>query len=486
MRGIRGSRNGLFAILALAAAGSLALVGSGTWSHNALADPPPPPAASAPADSRPQPTPAPDSRAIADARRLSDAFVQIAELVSPSVVSIKVSRPRQHQMGRMMPFQIPGPDFPGMDGGDAPVERGMGSGVILDPQGHILTNNHVVARATELGVRLKDGRELPARLIGVDQAADLAVIKVEAPNLRPARLGSSERMRVGDWVVAIGSPFGLDYTVTAGVLSAKGRAGIGMNSVEDYLQTDASINPGNSGGPLVNLDAEVIGINTMIVGQGTGIGFAIPADMARESARQLIATGRVQRAWIGVGIQDLTPELAASFRAEPRSGALLSQVVPGGPAARAGLAVGDIVTQIGAARVRSSQDVVRAVLTHRPGEQVEIRYVRSGRDSAARVTIGERPGAEERSQVEPAPPAPRQPSTLGLQLGVAPDGRGVIMGIQPGGVADRAGLRPGDVIVEVDRRSVRTAQEAADRLRQSPRALLRVERDGQSLFIPLR
>lgn len=484
MRMIRASRNGfLAAAVAWAAALGLVLAGSGSLGEDAHANPPPPPAVAAPATPA-APARAPDPRAIADARRLSDAFVQIAELVSPSVVSIRVSRPRQ--MGRF-PLQVPGFGFPGMDGGDTPMERGMGSGVILDVQGHILTNNHVVSRATELHVRLKDGREVPARLIGVDRAADLAVIKIDAPNLQPARLGSSERMRVGDWVVAIGSPFGLDYTVTAGVLSAKGRAGIGMNTVEDYLQTDASINPGNSGGPLVNLDGEVIGINTMIVGQGTGIGFAIPADMARESARQLIATGRVQRAWIGVGIQDLTPELAASFNAEARSGALLSQVVPGAPAARAGLAVGDIVTQIGGARVRSSQDVVRAVLTHRPGEQVEVRYVRGGRASTTRVTIGERPGADEDPGGQPAPPATtRQPSTLGLQLGVAPDGRGVVMGIQPGGIADRAGLRQGDVIVEVDRRAVRTAQEAADRLRQNPRALLRIERDGQPLFIPLR
>ena len=456
---------GLFAVAIVAAAS--AAVATRATAH---ADPPPPQASPAPLD----------ASALPDARRLGSAFVQVADRVSPSVVSIRVARPGDP---RRMAFPFPfGPMGPGAE---APIQRGMGSGIIIDAQGHIVTNNHVVERATELEVKLRDGRVVPARLVGTDEAADVAVIKIDAPNLVPARLGSAERMRVGEWVVAIGSPFGLETTVTVGVLSAKGRAGIGMNNVEDYLQTDASINPGNSGGPLVNLDGEVIGINTMIVGQGTGIGFAIPTELARESARQLIASGRVHRAWIGVGIQDLTPELAGNFAVQPGSGALLSQVVPGAPAARAGLSVGDVVLSIGGTRVRGSQEAVRAVLAHRPGERVDLRVLRGGREQTIAVTVGERPSEDSAVAGVPAPPAGDARPTLGLQLGVAPDGRAIVAGVLPGSLADRAGLQPGDIIAEIDRHAVRTAQQAAARLAGRASALLRIERGGQSLYVPL-
>jgi len=441
----------------------------------AHADPPPAQALPAPVD----------PGALSDARRLGSAFVQVAERVSPSVVSIRVARPGDP---RRMMFQFP---FGAMPGGDAPVQRGMGSGVIIDAQGHILTNNHVVERASALEVKLRDGRAVQARLVGTDPAADLAVVKIDARNLVPARLGSAERMRVGEWVVAIGSPFGLETTVTTGVLSAKGRAGIGMNNVEDYLQTDASINPGNSGGPLVNLDGEVIGINSMIVGQGTGIGFAIPIELARESARQLIANGRVHRAWIGVGIQDLTPELAQNFGAQPNQGALLSQVIAGAPAARAGLAVGDVVLSIGGTRVRSSQEAVRAVLGHRPGERVDVRFLRGGREQSVAVVVAQRPSEDATVGGPAAPPAPAPaPSQdarppLGLQIAVGPGGRPIVAMVMPGSLADRAGLQPGDVIVEIDRQPVRSAQQAVERLRGQRTPLLRIDRGGQSLFVPL-
>ncbi|HEX9297930.1 MAG TPA: trypsin-like peptidase domain-containing protein, partial [Polyangiaceae bacterium] len=227
-----------------------------------------------------------------EARRLSDAFAAVAEKVSPSVVQIEVSvREQTSQVVRW---------YKNPSNGEAPVQRGMGSGVIFNADGAILTNNHVVEDALSITVRLRDGRILAARLVGRDPATDLALIRVDAKNLVPARFADSDAVRVGEWVVAIGSPFGLGYTVTTGVVSAKGRGGVGVNSVEDYLQTDASINPGNSGGPLVNLDGQVLGINTMIVGRGQGIGFAVPSNLARRTADQLVKTGRVQRAWIGV------------------------------------------------------------------------------------------------------------------------------------------------------------------------------------------
>src|SRR5947209_8232602 len=190
----------------------------------------------------------------------------------------------------------------------------MGSGVVFTPDGAIVTNNHVVEEALTINVRMRDGRYLPARLVGRDPETDLAVVKVDTTGLIAAKFADSDAARVGEWVVAIGSPFGLGYTVTTGVLSAKGRGGLGMNAIEDYLQTDASINPGNSGGPLCTLDGQVLGINTMIVGRGSGIGFPVPSNLARRTADQLVRGGRVQRAWIGVGIQDVTPEIATEIK----------------------------------------------------------------------------------------------------------------------------------------------------------------------------
>ncbi|MEI7894719.1 MAG: trypsin-like peptidase domain-containing protein, partial [Myxococcales bacterium] len=264
-------------------------------------------------------------QAQAEARRLSEAFVAVADRVSPSVVQLHITSrdPRAEALQQW---------FGSAQGVDSPIARGMGSGVMFTADGAILTNNHVVEDALTINVRLRDGRVLPARLLGRDPATDLAVVKVEGQNFVPARLANSDAARVGEWVVAIGSPFGLGYTVTAGVLSAKGRGGLGMNSIEDYLQTDASINPGNSGGPLCDLDGRVIGINTMIVGKASGIGFAVPSNMADRVARQILATGRVQRAWMGVGVQDLTPELATALKLEAKpggGGALVNQVADG-------------------------------------------------------------------------------------------------------------------------------------------------------------
>src|SRR5580658_8891929 len=245
-----------------------------------------------------------------EAKKLSDAFVSVAERVSPSVVQIDVSV-RDESADQMLRWMARS------GGGDSAVAHGTGSGVVFTPDGAILTNNHVVDEALTINVHLRDGRLLPARLIGRDPSTDLAVIKVEAQGLVAAKFGDSEAVRVGEWTVAIGSPFGLGYTVTAGVLSAKGRGGLGMNAIEDYLQTDASINPGNSGGPLCDLSGDVLGINTMIVGRGQGIGFAVPSTMAQRVATQILKTGKVTRAWLGLGVQDLTPELAVAMHLPP-------------------------------------------------------------------------------------------------------------------------------------------------------------------------
>jgi len=364
--------------------------------------------------------------------------------------------------------------------------------VILRSDGYILTNNHVVHEASRIDVRLKDGKSYPATLVGADSATDLAMLKIDARGLPQAEFASSEAARVGQFVIAIGSPFGLDYTVTTGVLSAKGRGGIGANEIEDYLQTDASINPGNSGGPLIDLQGRVLGINTMIIGRGSGIGFAIPAEIAQRVASQLIASGAVKRAWLGVSFQEITPELAAHFGGNFDGGALVNAVVPGGPAEKAGLQAGDVITSIDKQRIREGHDLLRTVLRRGVGERLSLEVRRGEKTKRVSLVTGERPsedGAQSQQQ------SVQDGAMLGLALEeLTPrlrerfryegDGRVFIRGVQPGSDADRAGLRPGDIILQADRRAVRAIGDVRSAL-QDGKALLYIERDSQRFFQPL-
>lgn len=434
--------------------------------------------------------------AIADAERVGRAFATVAERVSPSVVSIRVEA-RVDRAERMQ--QLPFGAFPGMPGagGDEQIVQGGGSGFVIAEDGAIVTNRHVVESATRIRVRLQDGRELPGQVVGIDRATDLAVLRVPATGLRPLRFADMDDQRVGQWVVAIGSPFGLDMTVTAGVLSATGRGGLGMNEIEDYVQTDASINPGNSGGPLVNLDGEVVGVNSMIIGRGQGIGFAIPADMAQRVSQQLLTEGRVRRAWVGVGFQELTAELAADFGVGGRHGALVNEIVPGGPAARAGVQAGDVIVAIEGVPVRESRDLMRQVLRRPVGAPLRLDVVRGGQAMQLTVTTAERPEprSDEAQELGGAEQPTRDDGTWGLQLlPVTPqiaqqlrfDGRAgaVVARVRPGSPADRAGLQRGDVIVEADRQSVRTPAEV-ERAVADGRALLRVRRGERTFFTSL-
>jgi Do/DeqQ family serine protease len=435
--------------------------------------------------------------AIADAARVGHAFATIAERVSPSVVSIRVEVPASRRgMVQQLPYGI----FPGGPrDGEEPIIQGGGSGFVISEDGAILTNRHVVENASRIRVHFQDGRDLPATIVGVDRATDLAVLRVQARGLRPLRFANMEEQRVGQWVVAIGSPFGLDTTITAGILSATGRGGLGMNEIEDYLQTDASINPGNSGGPLVNLDGEVVGINTMIVGRGQGIGFAIPADMGQSVAEQLLAHGRVRRAWIGVGFQELTPELASDFGVgEHRGGALVNEVVPGGPAARAGIRNGDVIVGIEGNSVRESRDLMRQVLRRPVGASMRLDVVRGGRPVQLTLTTTERPDAEreESQELGASTPSPaRSDEGWGLQLtpvtpqlarqiGYAGRNGAVVVHVRQGSPGDRAGLGRGDVIIEADRQAVRSPSEVEEAVRDG-RALLRVQRGDRSFYAVL-
>lgn len=421
----------------------------------------------------------------AEAKRLSDAFVQVAEKASPSVVQIDVTA-REETTDPMLRWLG--------KRGDSPVARGMGSGVVFSSDGNILTNNHVIEEAVTLSVRFRDGRILPAKLVGRDPSTDLAVIKVDATGLVAAKFADSDKARVGEWVVAIGSPFGLGYTVTTGVLSAKNRGGLGMNAIEDYLQTDASINPGNSGGPLCDLEARVLGINTMIVGKGSGIGFAVPANVAGRVASQIIKTGKVERAWLGVGIQDLNTDLAQAFGvADAKSGVLINKVEPTGPGRKANLKAGDIVLTVGGKKVSDTRELVREVLAHDVGSTVTLEILRDNKKYGTQVTLTARPEA-------PVPPLPIQQQTapnagLGLtvrdlapeqsaQIGLGKKVLPVVSQVVPGSPADRAGLKVNDVIVEVDKKADPTAVQVNEAAKDG-KLLLHVFRRGTVFFAAL-
>ena len=414
---------------------------------------------------------------IADARRLSEAFTSAAEKLGPSVVQIDVTTRDEH--AAQLAF------FRGLDPSVA-VSHGLGSGVVLSADGAILTNNHVVEHALSLDVRLPDGRLVAAKLVGRDPGTDLAVLRVAAKDLIPARFADSDGARVGEWVVAIGSPLGLGKTVTTGVVSAKGRGSLGVNAVEDYLQTDASINPGNSGGPLSNLDGEVLGINTMIAGRTTGIGFAVPANLARRVAAQLLAKGKVERPFAGMGVQDVTPALADELKVAAGVGALVREIVPDGPAAKANLKAGDIIATVGGKPLRGAQDFLREVLTRDAGSVVPLEVVRGGQRYGTSMTLATRT-----EPAVPLIPAQQVAPSPGLGLTVRDatiDGGGTvcqITAISTGSPADRAGLRAGDLVLEVDGApgaKVADIQKGATK----GHMLLRIARQGGLFYAALR
>jgi serine protease Do len=325
-----------------------------------------------------------------------------------------------------------------------------------------LTNNHVIENAQDITVRLSDARKFPATLVGRDPKTDLAVLKVDAPGRLPtAELGDSDRLRVGQWVIAIGNPFGLDRTVTVGIVSATARTRVGVTTYENFIQTDASINPGNSGGPLLNLDGRVIGINTAIVAAGQGIGFSIPINEAKAVMSQLIATGHVVRGWLGVAIQDITDELAVSFGVREREGVLVADVMKGGPAEVAGLRAGDIIVELNGSKVREVPELQRRIANVPPGQSVTIGVVRDRTTQRLKVKVTEMPGEEtvvagvdggpEGFGLQMEPLAPDAAERLGV-----PFSEGLLVtDVAGGGPAERAGLRRGDVILEVGRQPVR-------------------------------
>jgi serine protease Do len=404
-------------------------------------------------------------------RRIGQGFSGVVKQVSPSVVNIRVSKTVKSSESTMggMPFDFFGGnpfeqffDTP-RGGGEDYLEQGTGSGVIVSPDGYILTNNHVVEGADDITVKTTDGKEFKAKVVGTDPHTDLAVIKVEAAGLTAAKLGDSDKIEVGEWVLAIGSPFDLSNSVTSGIISARGRANVGLADYEDFIQTDAAINPGNSGGPLVNLDGEVIGINSAIAtrtGGYMGIGFAIPVNMAKNVMDQLIKTGKVTRGWLGVYIQPVTPEFQKQFGLKSAEGALISDITAGGPSEKAGLKRGDVIVRFKGQPVKDTNQLRNAVAATKVGIDAEGVVIRDGKEKTFAVKVGELPEKDTASggqlgegfggdlgfDVQNLTPEIRQ------RLGV-PEGQGgvVVMDVKQAGDAYQKGLRRGDVIVEVNR-----------------------------------
>jgi Do/DeqQ family serine protease len=402
---------------------------------------------------------------------MEEAFSAVADRATPAVVNVSTvsKRPAAGPADDSQRFR----DFFGDEFYERYFRRrpreephASGSGVIVDPAGYILTNNHVIENAQDITVRLSDSRKFTATLVGRDPKTDLAVLKVDSPTPLPtAELGDSERLRVGQWVVAIGNPFGLDRTVTVGIVSATARTRVGVTTYENFIQTDASINPGNSGGPLLNLDGRVIGINTAIVAAGQGIGFSIPINEAKAVMGQLIARGKVVRGWLGIVIQDVTDELASSFGVREREGVLVADVMKGGPGEAAGLRPGDVIVDLGGVKIREVPDLQRRVANVTPGQTVAVGVIRDGTSQRLSVRVAEMP-SEDTTVAEADVDA--TPDGFGLQAEpLAPDtaerlglsgGHGLLVtDVATGGPADRAGLRRGDVILEVDRKPVQDA-----------------------------
>jgi serine protease Do len=396
------------------------------------------------------------------AKTVAPDFVELAKKLKPSVVNISTAKtiaPQKQLQSPRSPFgQDPFDDFFNRFF-DVPQhsykQRSLGSGFIISNKGYILTNNHVVAGADEIKVKLSDGREFKAEVKGTDEKLDLAVLKIDVKGGLPvAELGDSDSIQVGEWVMAIGNPFGLNQTVTAGIVSAMGRV-IGSGPYDDYIQTDASINPGNSGGPLFNADGKVIGINTAIVAGGQGIGFAIPINMATAVLPQLEEKGKVTRGWLGVAIQPVTPELAKSFGVEGENGALVADVTKDSPADKAGLKSGDIIMEFDGKQIHEMNSLPRYVAATPVGKKVKLKLLRNGKPEEATVTIALLKEGEE--GVETGATEDRLGLTvrdltgeLAAQMGIKDTKGVVVVAVKPGGVAEEAGIAAGDVIKEIN------------------------------------
>ena len=435
------------------------------------------------------------------------SFSDLVKVVSPSVVnisSVKVVNPSEQPSssgpyGQNDPFGDFFYRFFGNNMLRSFKQRGLGSGFIIDAEGYILTNNHVVEQADKIEVTLQDGRSFTATTVGHDPKTDLALIKIKADeDLKPLPLGDSEKSEVGDWVVAVGSPFGLGNTVTAGIISAKYRQ-IGAGAYDDFIQTDASINPGNSGGPLLNTRGEVIGINTAIFsrsGGNIGIGFAVPVNIAKDLLPQL-KKGKIVRGWLGVHIQAVTPSLRDKLDLDTVEGALVSQVIPDSPADKAGLKRGDVIISFDGMAIEEMHDLPYLVSKTDVGRKVAVVIERDGRQKTIEVKIGKLEDEQQPPAENSEADMPKKQLGMALrevtpemadQYNLAVTSGIVILQVEPGSPASEAGLRPGDIIVEADRKPVKDLTAFLDKVHRTDKGeslLLLINREGSTYFITL-
>ncbi len=433
------------------------------------------------------------------------SFADLVQKVKPAVVNISTTTT----------VKIPGNPFRqffGRDEGGGPFgdffhryfgeipdqalkQQSLGSGFIIDKDGYIITNNHVVDGADEIKVKLADGREYKAKVIGRDQKTDLALIKISSifKDLPAISLGDSDKIRVGDWVLAIGNPFGLEETVTQGIISATGRV-IGSGPYDNFLQTDAPINPGNSGGPLINLSGEVIGINSAIIQSGQGIGFAIPSNMAKKIMPQLKEKGKVTRGWIGVSVQTVTPEIAEALGLKEAQGVLVGEVVPGGPADAAGIKRGDVIVSFDGKEIKKVGDLPLLVADTPAGKSVEVKVMRNSKELTLTMKVAEMPSGKLPAIGQVSPEGlglmvqsitPRIMSELQLR-----DKSGVVVvNVQPGSPADDAGMQAGDLIKEVNRLPVKDLNDYNSAMQKSGKnkpVLFLVKRGSQTFYVTIK
>ncbi len=444
------------------------------------------------------------------ARGLSSAFEKVADAITPSVVSISSVKKPKKTANIKKKFNDPAFDpfreffgedfldkFQVPDGG---IQQGLGTGVIVDAKGYILTNNHVIGDADEVTVTLNDKRKFKAEVKGRDPKSDIAVIKIKADNLIPAKLGSSENLKIGEWVIASGNPFGLSNSITAGIVSAKGRSISGGGQFEDFIQTDAAINPGNSGGPLLNLYGEVIGINTAIFSRSggyMGIGFAIPIDMARSVMDSLITKGKVVRGWLGVGIQNLTEELAQSFGFATTDGALVGSVSEGSPAAKAGFVQGDIITSFNGIKILDVNQLRNMVAATSPGQSIPVEVYRAGKTTSLTVKVDELTAedtaevTQEKTDTSVDLGFDMQTMTpeLAQQLRTKKTTGIVVTNVAPGGLGESVGIQKGDIITSVNNKPVKSVKEllaAIDEKALAKGVRLVIDSQGMEHFVFLK
>ena len=453
------------------------------------------------------PSPVVEERSIPLSGSLPAAgFTDVAKAVTPAVVNITTSSPEQvsdstHPRGRADEF-FGAPFGPRRFGPpNEPRERrggGQGSGVIVSPDGYVLTNNHVIDGAKTVTITLPDKREFKGRIVGSDPKTDIAVIKIDGSNLPTIPWGDSSRLQVGEYVLAVGNPFGLNSTVTLGIVSALGRGRMGITQYEDFIQTDAAINPGNSGGPLVNTRGELVGLNTAIFSQSggyQGVGFAVPTSMSQPIYESLVKSGKVVRGYLGIGIQDLNQDLAKSFDLKDSNGALVTDLKEDGPAEKAGLKQGDVITGFKGTSIEDAMTLQRAVTRSAVGSKATVKVMRDGHEKEVSVTIGELPDNQQVAKVESGP-SDQPLAGLAVQeldgetaqeLGLKGKLQGVVVtSVDPESEAERAGLMPGDVIREINRKPVTSMKDydrVASDLKKGENMLVLINRRGASLYL---